>query len=196
MCTDVSGLINPTVANGERYFISFTDIASRFSFVIELRTRAHVLKSVTSALGYAKNAHGQVHAIIHLDNAKKYLSHATIEAAESLCTVLRYTIPYNHEENGFAERINITNMNWPLTILAAAHMPDKYWTLAVSDITFKHALMMNASTGKIRFQMWKRNIETQPRIFIFGQLGSVPTCATATSYKQEGHLHAMWALTI
>lgn len=58
------------------------------------------------ALVYSKNAHGKVSLIIHPDNAKEYLEHATVEVLAEMRTLMRSKIPYSPEENGIAERIN------------------------------------------------------------------------------------------
>lgn len=174
MCTDVAGPIHPPGQNGERYIITFTDVGSRFTFVIPIKTRAHVPQAVMAALTYAKNANGQVPSLIHSDNAKEYLSNATQEAARSMGTNTRTTIPYNPEENGIAERVNRTIMDGARTVLATAKMPDEYWPYAVSDVAFKHAFLVHASTDKIPFNIWTKTTRPLPPLFVFGQMGRIP----------------------
>lgn len=93
MCTEVTGPIVPTGIKWEKYLITFRDVGYRFSIEITIQTRAHVLKAVTAALTYAKHDNVKYPDIIHSDNAKGYLAHATVGAAINVGTMMRTKIP-------------------------------------------------------------------------------------------------------
>lgn len=185
MCTDVAGPLYPTGDNGERYIITFTDVGSRFTFVIPLTSRAYVTQAIIAALVYTKHNTGQVPSIIYSDNAKEYLSAASIDAARSMGTATRTTIPYNPEENGIAERINKTLLEGMRTVLATAGIDQPYWPHAVTDVAFKHGLTLHATTGKVPFHEWTGTVQSLPPLFVFGQLGRIPQQPPGTKLQSR-----------
>lgn len=72
------GPIHPIGLNGEKYFITFTDLGSRYSIRLTIMSRAHVNHAMTAELLYSDNIRGEVPRIIHSDNEKEYQSIATV----------------------------------------------------------------------------------------------------------------------
>lgn len=188
MCTDVCGPLHPTGPNNEKYFVTFMDVGSRYAFVIPIQRKAHVLQAVTAALAYSKKIRGDVPAIIHSDNAKEYVAHATIEAARQFGTTTSTTVPHNPEENGLAERLNRTIMDGVRCVLTAADMADGYWPAAIADVVFKQNLLIHAGTGQCPYRAWTGNVQPLPQMWAFGQLGWIPNLPHKAKLNDRGRL--------
>lgn len=84
-------------------------------------------------------------------------------------------IPHNPEENGLAERFNLTIMNSVRTALETAEMSWQYWTWALQDATDKYNHFPHRTTNATPQQAWFDTDELHLRnLFIFGQIGFMP----------------------
>lgn len=57
MCIDICGPLQPPVITGDIYFAT-TDVGSRYTFVIPIKTRADAVQSIQDALKYAEQLTG------------------------------------------------------------------------------------------------------------------------------------------
>lgn len=174
LSTDVVGPLDHIGINGERYFVTFTDLASRYTFVVCVQRKSAVLDAITHAIKYTADATGRPPRIIHSDNAKEYLSQAVQAAASAAGVRTQSTIPYNPEENGVAERINRTIMNGVRCVLQTAKIDKAYWPFAICDIAFKHSLLTHSTTGISPYSVWHDTQIQMPTLYAFGQLGYMP----------------------
>lgn len=174
LCTDVMAQIHPPGLHGEKFIMTFTDLSSRFTFVIALKTKAEVTQAIKAALMDVRNTRGDVPRVIHSDNAKEYLAVASVAAAHQFGVTTRTTAPYNPEENGVAERINRTLLKAARAVLATAHMALHYWPMAVANVVFKNNLLVHSTTDRIPLHEWSGTVSPIPTLYVFGQMGRIP----------------------
>lgn len=91
-----------------------------------IKDRSNVYEHIAVALQYAKFQTGVIRSILHADIAAEFLSEATRPAASRHNTSLSFIIPHNAEQNGVAERINLTLMNVVRSVMATARLEDCY----------------------------------------------------------------------
>lgn len=82
---------------GERYFVTFTDVGSRFTYPVHLQSKSQVLDAILMAIPYTKTKFGRPPTLIHSDNAKSFVSAAVQEATKLACTARSTTMPHNPE---------------------------------------------------------------------------------------------------
>lgn len=143
MSTDVGGPVYPLGPNREKYYVTFTYVRSRYSFVIPIKKKAQVFQEIIAALTYARHVRKVALTIVHSDNSKEYVAKATVEAARQFGATTRIATPYNPEENGIWERLSRTIMDGVRCALNTSKMAEEYWPLALDDLTFKKILFIH-----------------------------------------------------
>lgn len=89
MCTDICGTLNPTGVASYTLFATFTDLVSRCTFHIPLRTRADVVRVIEKALKYAQRQTGDATKILLADNMKEYIYEAARDGADAAGTTVK-----------------------------------------------------------------------------------------------------------
>lgn len=115
-----------TGKQGDKYFVTFTEVGIRYTFLIPVIRRSGVLKSIVTALNYTHTTFGVYPRLLHSYNANNFVSLAFKEATRSVSTAIRTVIPHNPEENGIAERVKRTLMNGVGCFMETANMPQEY----------------------------------------------------------------------
>lgn len=70
MSTDIGGPVYPLGSNLEKYYVTFTDVGSRFSFLTPIQIISHDLQALISALHYARQVRKVAPSLVHSDNTK------------------------------------------------------------------------------------------------------------------------------
>lgn len=131
--TDVCGPIEPDM-EGHRFFVTFTDDFSRFSYVYRLKNKSEVFeKFVDYQTAVEKILLKQRAEIqeIRCDNAGEYFSKEFVTYAAKKGIRISPTAPYNPESNGLAERLNRTLNDKARAMLVWARLPNVYWGFAL-----------------------------------------------------------------
>lgn len=104
-----------------------------------------------AAVTYAKYVRCMAPAILHSDNAKEYLSAATIDGARMNENKTTNTIPHNPDQKGVAERSNMTVMNGLCAVLNTDNMEMAYWQHAAILVVSKQNVMENCTMEQLPF---------------------------------------------
>lgn len=105
--TDVWGPPRTTGIRGERYYVSFTDGATRRS-KIHFMKKKEVLLHIKNYQAYIKTQTGKSLTAIRFDGGGEYIDHEVIEYLESCGIKYEITAAYSPSQNGTAERLNQT----------------------------------------------------------------------------------------
>lgn len=178
--------MHPSVIEGYKYFITFAETDSCYTFTIPLTSKGEVTKTITAALLYSKSVRGEV--LLNSDIGKEYLEAATKEAAISFGTLKTQAIPYNPEQNRIAERINRTLMDGARAVLSAANIALAHWMYGVAHVESKHNILMHSNIGWFPLHDWKGRKDTLPLLRVFGQIGSVPNSPVLSKMKARGKI--------
>lgn len=105
---------------------TFTNIGSRYTFVLPLTSRTQVLECLQKAVKYGLKQTGNYPRIIYADNASDYIVIAMKKRINTVGGAIQTTIAHKKEENRIAERVNLTIMDVVRTVLYTATMDDTY----------------------------------------------------------------------
>lgn len=141
MCTDICHLLQPPGITGVVYFSTFTDVSTRYTFLISIKTRSDVVESIQDALQYTKKLTGEIPTILYADNAREYISDAARDDTKAAGTIVNKIVPYNPEQNGIAEIFNLALMNGVRAALHTSKFDDSYWPYAIQYVAAKQAVM-------------------------------------------------------
>ena len=106
--SDVAGPVRTRSLQGNYYYVSFTDVSTRY-------TKIYFMQQKNEALGYFKlfnkfleTQHNASIKMLPVDNGKEFVHNEFKDYLNSKGTILRTTAPYSPAQNGLAKRLNRT----------------------------------------------------------------------------------------
>ena len=111
--SDVCGPITPLSHGGSKYFVTFTDGASRYSWVYFLKARSDVLRCFKIVVEEIFTQTGYRVKSFHPDNAGEYTSKNCDNFLKSKGIIFAAGPPHTPQSNGVSERLNRTLVRKP-----------------------------------------------------------------------------------
>jgi transposase InsO family protein len=120
--------INGMLTRGrKRYFITFIDDYSRFTYVYLLRTKDEAFGKFKEFKKIVENQKERQIKILRNDRGGKYFSKEFSIFYKENGIIHQMTIPYTPQHNGFAERKNMTLVDMVNAMLLNANLPNNLW---------------------------------------------------------------------
>lgn len=142
---------SPVVSNGNsKYFVTMTDEATKYSEVNMMKNRSETPFIIKCFLEKIHNNFGKYPKIIRTDNAKELVSKDFENYLKIRGITHHLTVPYSSQQNGMAERKNLTLMDSARTLIADSKLSNKFWGEAVMAVNFIYN-RIPCSNGKIPF---------------------------------------------
>ena len=118
-----SDLCGPLEASrsGFRYIMTFTDDFSRYSFVFLLKFKTETFNSFARLDALMYNQFGRHIRFLRSDNGTEYANSKFLEYCQVYGIQQQFTTPYASNQNGVAERLNLTLLDGIRTLLHASH---------------------------------------------------------------------------
>jgi hypothetical protein len=131
--TDICGPIQPETPSGIRYFMTFTDSATKMLKLEPLGAKSEATAKLQNMITRANTQASPNYHVKrwHADNAKEFKTKELSEFLAQKGIVATYSAPYTPEQNGQSERINRTLLNKVRTMLITARLPAEYWAEAL-----------------------------------------------------------------
>ena len=136
--SDVCGPMPESSIGGSRYYVTFIDDFTRYTFVYFLKNKSQVLEKFKDFHNYAKNVSGKGIKVIRTDNGGEYCSKEFESFLKENGIVHQLTVPYNPAQNGVAERMNRTVMESARAMMSHSNLPNQFWAEAVSTSVYIH----------------------------------------------------------
>jgi len=134
--TDVWGPSRITGIDGSRYYVSFTDGATRRSVVYFMKVKSEVEQKIRQYTEYILTQTGKRIKCFRCDNGREYVNAKVKEYLANNGIRLELTAAYSPQQNGVAERLNRTLIEHARAMLAAHNLPLFLWPEAVAYATF------------------------------------------------------------
>uniref|UniRef100_A0A803NGK1 Integrase catalytic domain-containing protein n=1 Tax=Cannabis sativa TaxID=3483 RepID=A0A803NGK1_CANSA len=122
-------------SNGYRYYISFVDAYSRYTWIYMLRTRDEALPTFTKFKSQVELQLGYQIKALQSDWGGEFRAFTYLTESSGIIHKLAY--PHTHEQNGVVERKHRHIMETGLTLLAKASLPLSFW-----DESFRTAVYL------------------------------------------------------
>ncbi|CAJ2672130.1 unnamed protein product [Trifolium pratense] len=134
--SDVWGM-SPVVSHARyKYFVTFIDDYSRFTWIYFLRAKSEVFSMFKKFLTYVETQfHGSV-KIFRSDSGGEYMSHEFQEFLQQKGILSQRSCPNTPQQNGMAERKNRHLLDVTRTLLLQASVPSRFWVEALSTAVF------------------------------------------------------------
>lgn len=158
----------------ELYFITFTDVATRYAYVTRIRSRDKTQHVIDQFLSTFAQKWGKTPTWLITDNTGEYTSQVVMDILGDMDIVHVQTIDYNPEDNGISEWLNLTIMNAVRAALKTADLDWTYWIYALADVVDKYNQIPHSATGQSPHSLWFGEKADLRALFVFGQYGYVP----------------------
>ncbi|CAI7815804.1 unnamed protein product [Closterium sp. NIES-54] len=132
---DVVGPTRAPSLSGSRYFLTIVDDHTRAVWMYPLKTKGEVAMAVLKEwMPRAQKESGHKMKVIRTDNGGEFIG-ADFEAVLKKKGIQhQFTVPYNPQQNGVAERFNRTLQEGARTLLGRAGLPDPFWVTALRQV--------------------------------------------------------------
>ncbi|GKB17523.1 putative ribonuclease H-like domain-containing protein [Tanacetum coccineum] len=132
-------LFGPTFVRSikhKTYCLVITDDFNRFSWVFFLRTKDETSRILKDFIRQIKNQLNQKVKTIRCDNGTEFKNRDIIEFCGSKRIKREYSNARTPQQNGVAERKNMTLVKAARTMLADSFLPNTFWSEAVSTACY------------------------------------------------------------
>ena len=136
--TDVCGPIPINSVGGSRYFVTFTDDYTHYTYVNMIKNKSEGIDKLREYVKMAENITRQGVKRICRDNEQEYVSEEFKAFCKSHGILKDNTIPYTPQHNGVAERMNQTILETVHSIIHSAGLPLSFWVEAVNTAVYLH----------------------------------------------------------
>jgi hypothetical protein len=132
--TDFWGPYSVPSLYGSLYFVSFTDEATRKTWVFFTRDRASIRAIFTELKARIELETGLKIQVVRCDNAPEYK--ALAEHYRPYGLKFEFITPYFHQQNGVPERLNRTLVTVARAMLQDAGLPERFWEDAIATACY------------------------------------------------------------
>lgn len=112
-------------SNGFRYYISFVDHCTRFTWIVLLKAKSEALNAFILFKKQVELQTGKRIKMVQTDGGGESKPFASYLATCGV--ILRHSCPHTHEQNGILDCKHCHIVETCLTLLAHASIPLKYW---------------------------------------------------------------------
>ena len=118
-----------------KYYVTFIDDHSRFTWVYFLRSKSEVFRTFTEFLAYVDNQFSTSIKTLHTDSDGEYLSTEFQAFLASKGIIHQRSCPSTPQQNGVAERKNRHLLDVVRTLLLESSVPSMFWVEALKTAT-------------------------------------------------------------
>jgi transposase InsO family protein len=169
--TNVWGPATVSTQGGRRYFVTFTDDATRYSTTFLLAAKSNVLAVYQRYKVWARTQkHCTAIKVLRSDRGGEYLSEAFDKHLADAGTARRLTVHDTPQLNGIAERLNCTLAEKMRALLYMASLPKSLWGEALRHSTWlKNRTSTRALGGKTPWEALYGSPPDLSRLKRFGE---------------------------
>ena len=137
--SDVWGPAQVRSVRGYSYFMTFTDLCSRFSCLNFSATKSgwsvgalKECENILRRMSRKMDRTGNLIMCLRIDNGTEYINKEFLAYCKSQGIIVETTAPHSPAQNGVAERLNRTLVESARAMLLAQHIPQRFWPEAIA----------------------------------------------------------------
>ena len=104
--SDINGPIPITYLNGSRYFLTFIDYFSRYTWAFFIKKKSYVLEKFIELKALIENASGKKIKTLRFDNGWEHISNESLHIYSKIGIQIQHSVPYTPQQNDVVERKN------------------------------------------------------------------------------------------
>jgi transposase InsO family protein len=134
-----------------------------------LRKKSKVFEHLKDFKAHAETQSGRKIKILHIDNGGEYVNRYVQHICSEVGIQLQHTVPYTPQQNGVAERKNISLKEMATCMLHAISLPPKLWVEALNCANHIQNISPHRSVkDQTPFEAWSGNKPEVTHFQIFG----------------------------
>ncbi|HVX00707.1 MAG TPA: reverse transcriptase domain-containing protein, partial [Candidatus Babeliaceae bacterium] len=134
--SDICGPFNVPSHGGFKYFVTFIDDYSRYSWVKLIKTKDAALECFKEYHRWAERQTGHVLKTLRSDRGGEYLSKDFLSYLQQNGIARQLTTAYTPQQNGVSERMNRTLLESARSMLFHAHLDSSFWGEAILTASY------------------------------------------------------------
>lgn len=150
--SDVCGPLQTESVNRKRYFVTFTDVFSKYTNTFFLREKSEVTQIAIDYLEALHTQFGKWPKTFRSDRGKEYLNDRFQRYLTRRGIKSEFTVGYAPEQNGIAERKNRTLMEAARSMLSSSRLHKCLWSEAIRTANFVFNRVVNKITNKTPYE--------------------------------------------
>ena len=172
---DVCGQMSIQARGGFKYFITFTDDYSRFGYVYLMKRKSETFEKLKEFRVEVKNQLGKCIKAIRSDHGGEYLLGDFKDYLTENGIISQLIAPGTPQQNGVAERRNMTLLDMVRSLLSYSTLPISFWGYALNTAMYLLNLVHLKSIPKTPVELWIRRKPSMRHLHIWGCLAHVLT---------------------
>jgi transposase InsO family protein len=167
--SDVFGPILVPSLGKSVYYVSFIDDFSRNTWIYFLRKKSEVFDKFKEFKALVENQTEKKIKVLRTDNGGEFCGNEFEEFCKKCGIARKKTTPYTPQQNGVAERMNMTLMEKSRSMLSGAELGHEFWAEAVGTTCY----LVNRSPSstlddKTPHEVWTRKKPSLEHLRVFG----------------------------
>lgn len=167
--SDVCGPISPNTISGNRYFVTYTDDYSRYSFIQFMKTKDEQEKKFKEFRKLFQVQFSHPIKFLRTDSGGEFTSNAFEEYLKRKGIVHQSKPPRTPQWRGVSERLNRTLLDKVRSMLKGRNLPNYFWAEAVR---YANDLKNISPTKLLTITPHERLFGTKPDYSLFRTFGS------------------------
>lgn len=167
--TDVCGPISAPTHAGNKYFLIFIDDFTRMTWVYFMKQKSEVFSISKKFQMYVERQSGFLIKVLRSDRGGEYNSNEFNKFCEDIGVDRQVTVGYTPQQNGVAERKNISIEEMAKSMLYEKGLPKSFWGEAVYTAVY---LLNRCPTkpleNKTPFEAWSGRKPSLNHLKVFG----------------------------
>jgi GAG-pre-integrase domain/Integrase core domain len=166
--SDVCGPMSISDRDGSRYFVTFIDDFSRYSYVYLMRNKFESFENFKKFKTEVENQLGKKIKVLRTDRGGEYLSSEFRGYLKANGIVSQLTPPRTPQWNGVSERRNKTLLDMVRSMMSKAELSRSFWrfTLKIAAFILNH--VPSKFVEKTPYELWFGRILNVSFIKIWG----------------------------
>ena len=124
---DVCGKVNARSLGGAKYFLTFIDDSTRYTWVYLLKRKDEVFKRLVEWKAMVEKSSGRKVKVLRSDNGGEYTGRELQDYLKREGVRHELTVPKTPKQNGVAEQMNRTLLEMVRTMLIESNLDHRFW---------------------------------------------------------------------
>ena len=150
--SDICGLMATKARSGAEYFVTFIDDHSRKTWIYFLKSKDEVFCRFKEFKALVENLTGKKIKVLRSNNGREYVDKDFTDFCAREGIRREWTAPYNPEQNGVAERKNMTIMEAAREMMYDQDMTKFLWAEACNTTVYVQNRTPHRASGKITLE--------------------------------------------
>ncbi|KMQ86259.1 retrovirus-related gag-pol polyprotein [Lasius niger] len=167
--SDICGPMRVESNGKAKYYVTFIDDNTRWCEVRFLKSKDEVLQRFKEFKNLVENQKEKKIKYLQSDNGTEYKSNQFDNFLKEHGIARRFSIAYNPEQNGIAERKNRTLNDMARCLLIQSGLPSSFWAEAISTANhIRNRCPTSSLNGKTPYEAWTGK---KPNVSYFREFG-------------------------